>query len=949
MKFQELSILLPCHSLEDFPQHHEDEEADGLLANWTALWHPALIASAEAAPTWHRVDHPPERLEDRLIVVPSVSVDRLAAEFPQRAKDEGACLIRRQQDRREILERAWAVFDGPGRDIDAELAGDFLALGYCYLQIQLLTRQMRYSSNLDNSRFNRQLVEGAKAAINGDMDLSREKLTACFDMLAEERDHYYSVDAFLIDITLVAEQTLGPSLWSELRGRTPVNLLMSAELLGPMQEQAPDTLAALREALGAGQAGLVGGEEVERRLPLLSCESLLAELWRGQQRWQSQMGQEVRVFGRRRSGLTPFLPQVLEKLGFTGALHATLDDGRFPLGSQIKTRWEGVAGVALDALARAPLDARKPSTFLGLATKLGESMDADHVATLLFAHWPGQACAWYDDLRRCTKFGSTLGKFVTAEAYFRDTYMPVHLDRFEADQYRSPYLRQAMARNEVDPLTTLERYWRRQVTAAASQALNTLAALITGRPPAESFEVLQRAIDASSEQPETADLDRILSERMSSSQAAFAAALPRAEAPAAGGYLVTNPFSHVRRVALDVSALSVLPTVERPIYAADASDGRKQVVVDVPPMGYAWIAAGQRRAAHKRQPTPVLAEDLRDEAGVILLRNEFLEAALNPTTGALQSVKDYASRGNRLSQQLALRAPAPRGRPGDRWRDPDELAAYSVMKAEAVEIATATTVLGEIVVRGRLLDREGNSQAAFRETFRLGRGTRVLRLEIELHPEHEPTGDPWNTYYACRFAWSDETADLFRGINQVRQPATRKRLEAPLYVEIDNGEERTAILSGGLPYHRRVGERMLDSLLYIPGERQRTFTLGIGVDVANAHHEALGLLAPEMCHFQTAPPPRTPSSWLFHIDARNVATTHWEPLFEGERNVGVRVRLLETAGRACRAKLSAFRSVRLARHVDFRGQPGNECRLHEGRVHLELAAGEWLQIDVFWA
>ena len=48
MKYEELIILLPCHSLEDFPLYHEGEEAQGLLANWVALWHPALVAAAGA-------------------------------------------------------------------------------------------------------------------------------------------------------------------------------------------------------------------------------------------------------------------------------------------------------------------------------------------------------------------------------------------------------------------------------------------------------------------------------------------------------------------------------------------------------------------------------------------------------------------------------------------------------------------------------------------------------------------------------------------------------------------------------------------------------------------------------------------------------------------------------------------------------------------------------------
>ena len=41
MNYTDLTVLLPCHSLEDFPLYHEGAEADGLLAAWSALWHPA--------------------------------------------------------------------------------------------------------------------------------------------------------------------------------------------------------------------------------------------------------------------------------------------------------------------------------------------------------------------------------------------------------------------------------------------------------------------------------------------------------------------------------------------------------------------------------------------------------------------------------------------------------------------------------------------------------------------------------------------------------------------------------------------------------------------------------------------------------------------------------------------------------------------------------------------
>ena len=340
MKFQELIILLPCHSLEDFPQHHQGEEAEGLLANWTALWHPALIASAEAAPSWYRIDDPPEELINRLILVPSVSSDQLPTGFADRAQESGACLICRLQDRQEIIRRAFDHADGLAKDIDESLVRDFLALGYCFLQVQLLTRQMRYSSNLDEVHFNGQLVTGAVAAASGDTQLANDKLTTCFNLLGAERDHYYSVDAFLIDLTMVTEKTLGESLRNELAQGMPINLLATGEICCHLAEEAPETHVALTKAVADGTVGLIGGEHVERRLPLLSCETVLAELRRGLSTWQSSLGQAVVIYGRRRFGLTPLLPQVIEKLGFTGSLHATMDDGRFPLGTQIKTRWE---------------------------------------------------------------------------------------------------------------------------------------------------------------------------------------------------------------------------------------------------------------------------------------------------------------------------------------------------------------------------------------------------------------------------------------------------------------------------------------------------------------------------------------------------------------------------------------------------------------------------------
>ena len=156
-----------------------------------------------------------------------------------------------------------------------------MALGYCYLEIELLTRQMRYSSNLDETYFKGTAVAAAVAAVEGNVELAREKLSACFSVLAEERDHYYPVDAFIIDLNLTAATTLGSALESELKRPSPTNVLLSADLLAEMAAKHPATLAALREGLEAKRVSLIGGEATETRLPLLSHESIVAELQRG--------------------------------------------------------------------------------------------------------------------------------------------------------------------------------------------------------------------------------------------------------------------------------------------------------------------------------------------------------------------------------------------------------------------------------------------------------------------------------------------------------------------------------------------------------------------------------------------------------------------------------------------------------------------------------------------
>ena len=286
------------------------------------------------------------------IVIPQVSDGLLLPGWPTRAKTEGAKLIRKIKSRPELVAAALAAFDPPLAKVDDDIAAEFHALGMAFLWVELLTRQMRYMSNLDEVRFGTEAVAAAQAAVAGNEEEARLRLGNAFETLYEARERFYPVDNFLIDLTLTADTTLGPSLRRELAGDAPLNLLMSGRVLDVLATKAPETFAALQHALDRRTAGLVGGEYDELETPLVSPETVLRQFKLGHETFQKHLGRVPDVYGRRRQGLTPLLPALLAKLGYEGTLSFTLDDGVFPSSEQAKVRWEGLDGSAIDAIAR---------------------------------------------------------------------------------------------------------------------------------------------------------------------------------------------------------------------------------------------------------------------------------------------------------------------------------------------------------------------------------------------------------------------------------------------------------------------------------------------------------------------------------------------------------------------------------------------------------------------
>ena len=935
MPYKELSILLSCHSLEDFPTYHEGDDAASLLASWTGLWHPFLIHEARGIIKWHRVDDPPEELLDKLIVVPAASADNLQTGYLQRAEDAGARVISRQTCRQEIIRLALEGLEVPV--IPQGLIDDFLALGYFYLQIELLTRQMRYASNLDEIHFENTVCEAASFAVAGESQQAEEKIQSAFDLLSTERDHYYSVDAYLVDVNMIAGSTLGEMLREELTDSPPTNLLIPPSLYRELQETA-GSADLVRQRLADQTLSVMCCEAEDIPNTILPAETVRESLLAGQVAYQQAFGVMPKVYGRKDFGITPNHPQWLKQLGYDAALHFLLGEGSYPESSQAKTSWEGVENSQLDCIARTPLNANRHETFLGLSNRLGETMDMDHVATLCLAHWPGQVLPWYEDMRRAARYTNALGRFVTLEEYFRDTDLPGMNERFEGDQYQAPYLKQAMIKSVPNPVSRSVRYWRLNNCLELLEGANLMLSLM-GTETLEGVNSSRQQLIGISQiltdqgvESSLEALEQTVTELEAQVGLALAAAVPR-DGVATQGTLVFNPYGSTRRLDVDNADLLNIPALEKPVYAAASGEDVKQVVVDTPSLGFTWLSSGKKR----EKSGPVIADKN-------VLKNDFFEVLVNETTGGIQSINSYdAPRHNRGSFQLAYRRPVRKksGRPAE----VDDLANYSVMAADSVAVTASTSVYGEITVVGRIMSRAGDRLARYTQVLSLRRGSRVLDLDIELEIEEQPKNNPWNSYYCLRYAWDNEAASVYRTVNDVRQRASGSRLEAPQYLEVES-EKKTALLTGGLPFHRRVGRRFLDSILIVSGETNRRFQLGIGLDLPQPVHAARQFGMKPIVVNETAPPPAgQTSSSLLHVDAKNVIVTRWEAWHENDSVVGYKARLMESAGRPVRARLTSCRAVTAATQFKLNGEKITECDLDEGRVILPLTANEWVELE----
>ncbi|WP_339727744.1 hypothetical protein [uncultured Gimesia sp.] len=960
MTYNDIVILIPCHSLEDFPTELEEKDAESLLNAFAVAWHPELLASSRVIPSWHRSDEPPQFLADRLLLVPKTSEDWLPYGWIEEAESNGATVVSGKIHRDEMAEAALKPLHAETEqdsapELSTELVADFYALGLCYIQLELLTRCMHHFSSLDEATIQREAIAAADAALANDTEAARAHLKGCFEVLLENRERFYPIDCYLIDLCLVTPEWANDSLKAAIADEQPLNLLLTADDLETIYQERPELAELLKTSCQNQETEVIGGEQDQIATPVVPVESLIWQLNAGARKIQELTGRTPTTWARRRFGLASILPMLLHRFGFHSALHLVLDDGIYPDYEQSKIHWEGADGTILDAFSRIPMSAEGSAGYLRFPQRMAESMEEDQVGALMFAHWPDVKSPFFEDFRRIHRYAPVLGSFVLLNDFFQDTESSGRHSSYDAREYLSPFLSQLVAMRKPNPLSRFIDHFQRHDEFTAGLWFHSVSKAIYGQPiQDDSLLEVERDVEQGHPDAEPGLVQsavNILEGFCEAGEAKLAEIILQGAAQQSG-VLLMNSLSFSRSVVVDLPEFPHEPATQEAVKATQFDERQKKAVVEIPGAGFVWLQPGTSPAVSAKTSVPI--------AEPLLLRNEFFEVHIHEETGGIAQIKEYGRKPNRLSQQLAYRFPYQRtiSTPGA-LGGLEEKTPYSAIREVKIALTCAGPGMGEIVTTGEIYDQVSDTTlATFRQTFQLWRGRPILDVKIELDVQTMPDGNPWDHYYAARFAWGDSTASLTRSLLESAHAFQGERFESPHYFEIAEGEERVTILNHGLPFHRKTGPRMLDSMLIVEGETKREFSFSIAVNQNFPMQLARNVMVPAGQVSSPVGPPRMgEKGWLFHVSASNVQLTRVLDLLSSEGDLsneasdsqrGFSVRLIETEGMHRSVKLRCFKSPVSARQRDFHGKTVVELPIEEDAVLIEISQYEIAEIEILF-
>ena len=934
------------------PTHHQvylnEDEMAAWLNGYAVLWHPALLLGGERPPKVDSAYDHEQPTPGRAYVLPDSPPQFLPDDWSDRVRATGALKLPALTDR-ELTVRAMvdAVREfgqsDDGRehfgnadqqallDLPAEKVRPFVGLGFGYLMVDSLFEAMDHDRLLDVPGFWNDVHEGVKALLKPDAaDEVEAHLKNAAAKLLSAREVLYSVSIHLLDVWHLTDDKLDAPPPAALQAGTALNLMATGRTLERLAEQHPERVAELKakldEAIQPAVLEVIGGVYREREDALLPVESQLWNLRKGRAVTHDALGATVEVLARKRSANHPQVPAWVQAAGLRRALLVSFDGAVTPNHRATVVNWSSPDGKAIDAFTRVPAPAHKAETFFNLVYSLHQSISQDSAPTLALLHAGEPANPLYEDWLALSKLGPVLGEWTTFSRYFSDALAGEYIGTANPDDFFADYLEERTNAHRPDPVSAFAAQARARRKLDAAWTFAAVYRSLSAAGPTDEENAQLEQLKRLEDEEETTGLDPIPGDdapRVAPEDPWAKKLADRLQARAADnqpGYLLLNPCAFTRRVALELDGVSGPLPVEGPLKAAQVDADKARVVAEVPPLGFAWIPS--RGPAGTPAPKPRIRM-----ADGHTVRNEYFEAEIDPSTGGLKSFRDTRTRVPRVGMQLVYN-------PGSRT------------EGTSVKVTHSGAALGEVISEGLIFNEQNEELAVFRLRLRAWLSRPVLDVRIEIEPKHLPSGYPWHAYYGARFAWRDERSALLRGVNGLAMQTTHSRPVSPDFVEVKLGRPGTTILTGGLPFHQRQGNRMLDVILIPEGEQARAFDLGLALDRDYPMQAAVGMISPLAVVPTTKGPPHIgPTGWLFHVDSPNLVLINLRPAADGSR--GFVATFVETSGlHGGSAELRCVRDPAGAVLVDGDDQAMSGLSVVGDAVRLEYAAGELFRVKV---
>ncbi|MCE9534058.1 MAG: hypothetical protein K8T89_23515 [Planctomycetes bacterium] len=956
MSERHLYLLSPYR----LPTNHQillnEEEMASWLNGFICLWHPALIVGAKEPPKIDSSYDHEMPLAGQVFSVPSTPALFQPDDWPYRVLNAGAIRFEAETERDATLENLKrAIQEAVAGDVeDAKLTfgtpevltllalpiekiRPFLGLGFGFLMIESLFDAMEHEHLLAVDEFWNDIQQAIAALLVANDEECQTHLSAAAGRLLAAREVLYPIAVHVLDILMLDAKKLDAPLPAAFERGFPLNILATGQILERLATEQPDRVQLLKEKLNPDTQPPIleigGGHYREREDALLPLESQLWNFEKGKAVAKTTFGVEIDVYGRKRTAFHPQTPMFLNATGFRHALLLNFDNAVIPSHRATVVNWSSPDGKSIDAFTRMPLKTNQAQTFFNLVYSLHQSITQDTAPTLALLHEGDTDFPLYEDWLALSKLAPVLGQWTTFGRYFSDALAGEYAGAASPDDFFADYLEERINEHRCDPVSAFPRQARQRRKIDAAWTLAAIHRAMT--PPTDEDLAAVRRLAQAEDDLETERLDGFPENpspavaELAKIEQTFAEKLAgRLQARAADnqpGYLLLNPCAFPRRIALELDPAAHPFAVEGPIKAAQFDADKMRLVVEVPPLGFAWVP----RSGKPGSPQPKSRLKLAEE---YTIRNEFFEAEIDPETGGLRAIRDLRTRVARVGQQLVYN-------PG------------SKMVARSVGVTMSGTALGEIVSEGVIVDTQNQEIATFRQRFRAWLSRPMLDLRIEIEPKETPTGYPWHSYFGARFAWRDDLAALMRGVNGLSNQTHHTRPLSPDFLEIRSGKHNTLLFPGGLPFHQRHGARMVDMILIPERETARVFDIGIALDREIQMQTALGFVSPVAIVPTTKGPPHIgPSGWLFHLDSPNLLLSSLKPIETADRAIRrLQARFLETTGYSGTGELRCVRDPASSYILDGEGTTSQEMQIAGDAIRIDFSANDLLRVQIDFA